>query len=338
MAIGKQSDFVIYQEEFFGGYSEALEQNSDVFNAASAGSVVLRPNRLKGQFNKESFIKNISGLISRRDVTSTADVTDIALTQGEFVGVKIHRKIGPVANTLDSWRAIGETPQAMSFALGAQIGKAVAVEMANTAMLCAVAGITNLGAGALHDASTNTPSAGDMTTQQTLNHYGLVKMLSKMGDASGNIVAWAMHSKPFFDLLGNALTDKLFEVAGVVVYSGNTGTLNRPVIVIDAPSPSLYVDTTTDYYNVLGLTSNALVIDESEAQEIVSETVTGKENLILRVQGEYAYSLNMKGMKWDTANGGATPNDAALGTATNWDAARTVDVIKGGPGVRGKFL
>lgn len=333
MAAGTQAGFVIYQDEFFGGYSEALEQNSNTFNEASNGSILLRPNRIIGQYEKESFIKNVSNLITRRNVASVAGVTDLGLTQGEFVGVKVHRKIGPVANTFDSWRAIGETPEAMSFALGSQIGKAASVEMANTAIAVALAAITALGAGAKHDAI-----AGGNTTMQTtstLNHYNLSRMLSKMGDASGNIVAWVMHSKSYFDLLGNALVEKLFEVAGVTVYQGTTGSMNRPVVVLDAPA--LLTAGTPDQYSVLGLVPGAVVIDESEEQSIVSDVVTGLENLLLRVQGEYAYNLKIKGMTWDVTTGGASPTDAALVTAGNWDTARTVDPIKGGPGVWGYF-
>ena len=54
---------------------------------------------------------------------------------------------------------------------------------------------------------------------------------------------------------------------------------------------------------------------------MVLDEVTGLENLVVRLQGEFAYNLGVKGFKWDTANGGANPSDAAVGTGTNWDAA-----------------
>jgi len=325
MAVGTKSNFVIYDEEFFGGFSEALEQNSDIFNDASQGAIQLRPNRLKGDFERESFVQNIANLITRRDVAATTDAADLAMAQDEFIGAKVNRKIGPVANTLDSWRKIGEDPQTMSFTLGQQVGKAASVDMANTAVRSLVAAITGLGAGALYDGTAGTPS-----------HTGLVQTLKNMGDAEGNVVAWVMHSKSYFDLMQQAITDKVFEVAGVTIYSGTVATLGRPTIVID--SSPLIVTGTPDQYNILGLTENACTVDESEAQEIVSDTVTGKENLILRVQGEYAYNLKIKGMKWDVTNGGANPDDTALGTSTNWDSVMAAaNGIKGGPGVRGLF-
>lgn len=329
MATGNQSNFVIYQEEFFGGFSESLEENTDIFNNASQGSIVLRPNRLKGQYNKESFMQNIAGLITSRDVTSSTAATDIAMTQDEFIGVKVHRKIGPVANTLDSWRAIGETPETMSYTLGVQVGKAAAVEMANSAVACGLGGITSLGATAVFDGQ------AVVTTKGTgaVNHQGLLSMLANMGDAQGSVVAWVMHSAQYFQLMGNAIADALFEVAGVTVYTGTVGSLNRPVVVVDSPS---LIDGVN--YSVLGLTTGAVVVDESEQQEIVSDTITGEENLKLRVQGEYAYNLNVKGMKWKLATG-ANPDATAVALSTNWVNVRAAaNGIKGGPGVRGKFL
>ncbi len=325
MAAGDKTDFVIYHEEFFGGYSEALEQNSNVFNAASANTIQMRPNRLKGDYEKESFIQNIGNLITRRNTDVTTAAADLPMTQDEFIGVKVNRKIGPVANTLDSWRKIGADPQTMSYTLGLQVGKAAAVDMCNTGIKALVAGLTGLGADALYDGTAGTPT-----------HTGLVNILSKMGDAEGQVVAWVMHSKSFFDLMKQAITDKVFEVAGVTIYSGTVASLGRPSIVVD--SPSLIATGTPDQYNILGLTQGACVIDESETQEIVSDTVTGLENLVLRVQGEYAYNLKIKGMKWDVTNGGANPDDTALALSTNWDSVlAAANGIKGGPGARGLF-
>ncbi|MNE45483.1 hypothetical protein D3C80_1397680 [compost metagenome] len=78
---------------------------------------------------------------------------------------------------------------------------------------------------------------------------------------------------------------------------------------------------TTDYMT-LGLTVDGLKVENTEEEELVIENVTGKENLITRLQGEFAYNMGVKGFKWDIGNGGANPNDATLGTGSNWDAVR----------------
>lgn len=308
MAIGKESDFKVYDEEFFGGMVEVLEQNANAFNAASANTIQLVPRRIAGHFEKESFVKLIAGLVGRRDITSTADVTDAALTQGELAGVKINRRIGPVANTLDSFKKISKDPSEMSFLLGQQTGSAVAVDYINTALSAVVAALSAI-------AALNYDGTGD--TPATLTHIKLVKGLSKMGDASGKVKAWVMHSKTYFDLVQQAITDKVFEVAGVVIMSGNVATLGKPTIVID--SPALITTGTPDTYSILGLVEMAAEVAESEERQIVSDLITGKENLVLRIQGEYAFNLKIKGFTWDITNGGKNPTDSALATSTNWD-------------------
>lgn len=325
MAIGKASDFKIYHEEFFGGYVEVLEQNADAFNGASANAIRLVPDRLRGDYEKESFIQSISALATRRDTTSTNTATDTPLTQGELVGVKLNRRIGPVANTFDSFKKIEQDPQALSFMLGQQIGKAVALEMINTALAALNAALTGQTA-LVYDATGQTAPNGP-----TITHTNMVSAMAKMGDASNRIVAWVMHSKNYFDLVKQAIADKVFEVAGVTIYSGNVATFNRPVVVIDSAN---LIDTvpTPDTYAVLGLVSDAAVLNESESRDIVSDVVTGLDNLVIRLQGEYAYNLKLKGMTWDVTNGGANPADAAIATATNWDKAATDD--KSLPGVR----
>lgn len=327
MAAGDKSDFVIYHEQFFGGYSEALEQESDLFNSQSENAIQLRPNRLKGDYEQESFITNIANLITRRDAESVAAATDLPMAQDEFIGVKVNRKIGPVAQTRDAFRKISRDPAEMSFLLGEQMGKAVAVEMANTAVNALTAAITAQNSGAM---------VYDATAVGTPTHGGLVTTLALMGDAAQNIVTWVMHSKSYFDLVQQAITDKVYEVAGVTIYTGNVATLGRPTIVID--SDALVEAGTTNQYRVMGLATNACVLDESEERDIVTDVVTGNENIIQRIQGEYAYNVRCKGAKWDVTNGGSNPDDTAIGTSTNWDDVLVAaNAGKGGPGVMGRF-
>lgn len=312
MAIGKVSDFVVYQEEFFGGATEVQEQNANGFNAASNGAIQLIGARQKGHYEKESFMKAISGIVSRRDITSTAVVTDLALTQGENVAVKINRKIGPVANTLDSFRKIASDPQEFSFILGQQWGKAMAVDMINTGIAGVAAALNNV-------AALKNDVTGAAT--KTMTHTHLVTTMAKMGDASNGITAFVMHSSPYFALMSQAIADKVFEVAGATIYAGTIATFNRPVIVLDAPA--LLIAGAPNTYNTLALVQGGVTVTESEQREVVSDLVTGLEQLVLRVQGEYAYSLGVKGFTWDVANGSSNPSDAAIATGSNWDQTAT---------------
>ena len=62
-----------------------------------------------------------------------------------------------------------------------------------------------------------------------------------------------------------------------------------------------------DYYT-LGLVDSAIVVENSEEQEIVLQDVTGLENLVIRIQGEYAYNLSLRGFTWDVGNGAVKPD------------------------------
>jgi hypothetical protein len=175
-----------------------------------------------------------------------------------------------------------------------------------------------------------TLAAGDGTA--TVTYSLLNTALSKFGDASGSIVAWVMNGKVFHDLVGDGLANiKTDNVAGGIVATGTTGTLGRPAFVTDADGLTMkdistgLVDTTS----VLGLTANALEIAETEAREIFSETIGGKENLRTRVQGESDVLITVKGY---TYGGTDNPTDAVLGASTSWaqsstDAKATAGVL-----------
>lgn len=313
MSAGTGADFKIYQNEYYGGMFESIAQNTAVFNGASAGCITLIGKEHRGDFTKESFLKDVANLITRRDTTSVAGVEDLKLTQGELVSVKIGRKIGPIAQTLDAWRKISKDPREMSFVIGKMVGEKKVQDYLNTALLSAVPALAaqvNL----LHDYS----GTGKIT------HTEIVNGMAKFGDQSARVKAFVMHSKVYFDLIKQSLADKIVEVAGVTIYQGNVATFNRPVIVTDS---SALLDTVPnpDVYFSLGLVDGAINVEESEGEEIESQIVTGLENLVFRIQGEHSFTLGIKGFTWDTAAGGANPTDAALATATNWDKALTND-------------
>lgn len=316
MAIGKASDFKVYEPEFYGGMTEAVAQFTAAFNGASQNAIRLVARELKGHYEKESFLEDISGLITRRDITAVTTATDTAMTQDEFVSVKINRKIGPVAQTIDAWRKIGADAREMSFKLGQMIGERQMKDYLNTGLI---------GVEAALEGQTALVTDKTGASPDTLTHGHLVSALAKMGDNAGAVVAWVMHSKPYFDLVGQAITDKIFGVANVTIIGGNVATLGRPTIITDAPALTDANGSAADSYNVLGLVAGGLTVTESEGREIVSEVVTGLENLVLRVQGEYAFNVGCKGFKWDVTNGGANPSDSTLGTTTNWDKAATSD-------------
>lgn len=315
MAVGTKADFKIYDEQYFGGQYERVQQTLDVFNSASAGAIRLESTLVKGEFEKRSFMQFIAGLIARRDPTSTAGVASSKLTQGELVGVKLNRRIGPTEQTLDSWKKISEDPKLMSFYLGKFVAEQKLQEMVNTAIRVIEAALQG--------------QAGlNFVSGATATHTSLVNGMALRGDRAQDIVCWVMHSKPYYDLVKQAITDKIFGVANVAIYAGTVATLGKPTIVID--SPALVDAGAPNTYNTLGLVPGAVTVKESELETVVLDgPLTGFENLTYRLQGEYAYNVEALGFKYDTAQG-ANPNDAVLGTAATWVKAATDDKALGG--------
>jgi hypothetical protein len=138
-----------------------------------------------------------------------------------------------------------------------------------------------------------------------------------------------MHSVSYYKLIKNQITDKVTGIADVVVYGGSPGTLGRVVYVTDSPELVIAdgVSLGVDSYRVLGLTEDALTLNQSEDMTVVTETVTGLENLGVRLQGEYAFTARIKGFSYV---GVANPTDAILKTGASWDFV--MDDIKAGPG------
>lgn len=321
MSIGTQSDFVIYNAQFWGGVVETLQQNTEAFNAASQNAVRLVTRSILGEYERESFLKSTASLISRRDITATTPVGDNKLTAGELIGVKVNRRLGPVTQSRDAFRKIGVSPEEFSFMLGQQSGPAIAIDYINLAVGSVRAAIQN-------QAALQYNATAD--TLKTLNHTAMVGGMAKFGDRAARIVCWVMHSKNYFDLMAQQIADKLYEVAGATVYAGTIATFGKPVVVLD--SPNLFTTgSTATTYDVLGLVENAVEVAESEERDIISQPVTGLENLVDRIQGEYAFNLRVKGCAYDTTQG-VNPLDATLLTAATW--VKSVADNKEMPGIR----
>jgi hypothetical protein len=312
MTASTKDTFEIYQDQFHSGYTETLVQETNIFNEASRGAIRLVTQAKLGDFAKESFFQTISGLVSRRDISSVSAAGDLDLTSDEIASVKINRKIGPVLKTLDALRKIGSSEAELSFVLGQQFAKAVAVDMVNSAIRALVAALSQNSA-LLYDYS----GTGKMTHTVLSNGKG------KFGDAMGKIACWVMYSKVYTDLEVQALSDKITNVADVLITQGTLATLGLPTIITD--SAPLKVAGTPDHYNTLGLVPGAAVVTESEERRIVTQMVTGLENLAVRLQGELAYNLGVKGYTYDYADGGANPVDADVATAAHWDKVAADD-------------
>lgn len=314
---------LIYPELVHSGMSETLVQNTDAFNAASRNAIRLVTARKRGDFAQESFFKNVSNIVQRRIVSSTSPenqpVTPNPVPMDEFISVKLNRRIGPIDQTFDSFRKLGDNVdlEVLSFLLGGQIAKAVQVDQLDAGLIALVAALTNQAAVTIDVGPGASP-------QQTIDTNTLVDGLATFGDAAGRISMWVMHSKVYFDLVKQQITANIDGISNFNVAEATPVTLNRPVLVTDSaalvnPAAGFSPNTQGNQYITLGLTENAVVLEDSEEEMMYTDVITGNENIVARLQGEFAYNVGLKGFRYDPANGGINPDDTALGTGTNWD-------------------
>lgn len=322
---GRLPEGIIYPELIHGGLVETLVQNTDAFNAASNNTIRLVNQRRRGDFAQESFFKNVSSIVNRRINESgspeNAPVTSQPVPMDEFISVKLNRRVGPIDQTLDSFRKLGNDAdlEILSRLLGEQIAKAIQIDQLDTALRALVAGITNIAGLTVDRGPANSP-------QTTLNTDSLVDGLATFGDAGANVVMWVMHSKPFYDLVKDQIGLNIDGISNFNIATASPVTLNRPVLITD--SASLVAGEVTsplqspeeNQYTTLGLVAEAAVLEDSEEESLMGDLITGKENLVVRLQGEFAYNVKLKGFAWDVANGGVNPTNAAIATGSNWDS------------------
>lgn len=311
MSYGTETNFVIYPEQFFGGMVETLQQNAEAFNDASGNSVRLFARPMLGDYEKESFIKSTSGLINHRSPTNASAVADNNLAQLDITSVKVNKRIGPVAETLDAFKKIAVDPMEFSLILGQQVGAGLAIQFLNSGLAAVRAAIASQGATLQYN---NTGQ-----TIPTATHTALVSGMQLFGDRAERIKAWVMHSATYFELMKQSIADKVFQVASATIYQGTVATLGKPVIISD--SPMLLNGSTASnatQYDILGLVEDAVQVIESEDRNIVSQLVTGQDNLVMRIQGELAYNVKVAGTTYSLTNGGLNPTDYVLSQPGNW--------------------
>lgn len=313
--------FVIYEDEFYSGMYEVVQQNSQVFNQASSGTMNIVPREHIGDFSKEAFFTEEDNVVTRRDITVNTDGAATELDSDEVIGMKLYRRFQWEKKLTDIQR-IGWTPQEYSFVVGQQTAEYKMREMLNTSLL----GLTTCLAKSTDnyiDISADSPS--------TLNYDSMPTLFQKFGDRAGRLRHFVGHSKPLFDLMGDSFSTQTDNVAGFALNTGQYPLLGRSLAVTDSSNLIVTdgVSSGVDAYRTLALQEGALIIEESEPEEVVQEVVTGKENLIVRTQGEFGYTLKIKGFKYNDT--GANPNDSALGTAGNWTQVATD--TKNTPGV-----
>lgn len=305
--------FIIYEDELYSGMYEVEAQNTELFNAASSNTMNIIPREHIGDFSKEAFFTNTADAVTRRDITSGSAGAATDLSSDELIGVKLYRRY-QFDKKLTDIKRIGYTEQEYSFIVGQQIAKAKMKDMLNSGLLSLSTALGKQVANYL-DITSDSPN--------TLNYDSIPALLAKFGDRSPALRHVVGHSKPIHDLLGDALTVTVENVAGTSINQGSIPSMGKGLSMTDSSDLIVTdgVSTGVNAYKTMFLQQDALRIEQSEAETVSGGEVDGFENLLVRVQGEYAITVKVKGFEYSDA--GVNPADGALGTAGNWAKVAT---------------
>lgn len=301
------SDMKVYNDDIVGTTIELLGQKTDQFNAASGGAIVLSTAAWRGDFSRESFFNQIASAKRRVDrYAAIATQAATALTQGEHVGVKVAGGFGPVLFEPAQMTWLNEDPASAIRAISEGFSDALLADQLNTAVGSAVAAVSGQ-AALVNDVS----ATGGLTLNVLNNSH------AKFGDQSQLLVTDVMTGAAWHKLIDKALTNssQLFASGNVMVVD----ILGKRYVISDIPA--LYEAGTKNKSKVLSVVANGIIVDN--ASDIISNVDTSNGNTRIQTtwQADYTFGLKLKGYSWDVANGGKSPLDAELFTATNWDKA-----------------
>lgn len=305
------SDLQVFSDWTYSTFTETLTQQIDLFNAASGGSLVLQSAANTGDYTETAFWKNMSGLVRRRDVYGNAAVTAITLEHLLDTSVKVASATPPVNIPPSQMTWIQRNPEEQGAVIGQQLAAAALADMLNM-------GITVTRTALAQTPEVNYDGTGD--TVGTMNPKQLNKGSRLFGDQYRSIGVWVMHSTPLHDFYDNALgnAENLFKYETVAV---TRDVMGRLFVVTD--SPGLVTEGAVDNYHTLGLTAGAVLVEQNGDFDDNIETTNGKENIDRSYQAEWTQQVGVKGYAWDKITGGASPSDAALASAANWDQYST---------------
>ncbi len=308
MATTVNSDVIIYDEQVQTAYLERIQDVTDIFNASSNGAIILRSEAIEGDFDRAAFYE-LQGSLSHRDVNSTAAPVGSKIGMDEMVGVKTPWKYGPYEATEESFKRRNRSPEEFSQLIGQDMAQATLQYMIRTAF-------GSLSAAILSNANMHVNGSWATDGKKVLT-----KGMRKMGDRFNRIALFAMDSTVYFDLVDQAIVNKVYEEAGFVIYGGMPGTMGIPVLVSDMIPDDM----------IFALQAGAVEIVESQAPGVRNYDINDQENLAKGYRGEGAFNVELLGYSWDDGDGApANPTLAQLSTGANWRKYATSDKATAG--------
>ncbi|WP_392559783.1 major capsid protein [Orbus mooreae] len=296
----------IFQQQVSTAATELVAQSVQEFNAASGGALVLGSGDHIGDYVEQTSWQLLGGLAQRRNAYGSGTLTPQELGQLLDRMVKIDGRIGPISVTPTMMKRLGKDVSEASAVVAAQSAEAMIQDYLNTTGSALKAAI-----------STNTDAVTDLSEATVVppSLRGLNKGAKPFGDAYSRLVTWLMDGATFNDFIDETLTNanRLFQIGNISIMQDGMG---RRFVVSDIPALS-----DGDLQHVLGLTVGAAAVTTSPLI-MKAQDVLGQENVKALMQGEYDFTLGIRGYQW-SKNNIKSPTNAQISTAANWSQIAT---------------
>jgi len=311
------AELKVYNEFLYTATTEILDQQINLFNEASQGTITLRSSAHLGDFSDTVFYAKIADLVRRRNVYTQGNINTKTFEHLVDTSVKVAAGTPQIEMQPSQWTWIQRNPEEAAAVLAQQLAPDMLADMLNTALGACVSALAS-------QPKVYTDVTGSAVAEDKLMNLGnLVRAAGKFGDRQNAIRVWVMHSGPLTTMYLNAVNNlqRLFVFGTVNIYSDGFG---RVFIVTDSPSlMNTTVGGDIDAYYTLGLSTQAIYVGQNNDWDTASEEKTGRENILRYWQAEWTYNLGIQGFAWDKVTGGKSPNDAAIMASANWDRTAT---------------
>lgn len=306
------SDLAVFSEQLWTTVTEILDQEVDLFNQATMGTIVLTSRPIPGDYSERAFFQYVSGLVRRRNPYGTGSIGTKTLKQVIETVVKVAAGTPVLDFDRAAFNWLRQNPAKAAAVWSRQLAPQVMADQLNVAIISLKAAMSGVGSDVVKDVTSG--------TDKKASYANLIDTAALFGDRHGDIRCWIMHSTPWFDQIKNNLTNSnaLFSYGTIAV---TADPLGKPMIVND--NPALVTAGSPATYWTLGLTEGAAVVENNNDFFANEQIRNGDENIQVTYQAEWSFNVGLKGFTWDKATGGKAPSNASLGTSANWDQIAT---------------
>ncbi|EOY4307121.1 major capsid protein [Proteus mirabilis] len=292
----------IFQKQVSLAATELVAQAVRQFNEASGGALVIGDGDHIGDYIEQTSWQLLGGLAQRRNAYGSGNLTPQELGQILDRMIKIDGRIGPVSVTPTMMKRLGKDVSEAAAVVAAQSAEAMLQDYLNTT-------------GAALKAAISGNKTAVTVGGETPSLRGLNKATRPFGDAYSRIVAWLMDGATFNDFMDETLTNanNLFQIGNVAIKQDNLG---RRFVISDIP-----VLSDADKQHSLGLVTGAAAVQTSPLI-MKAQDVLGQENIKALMQGEYDFTIGLRGYQW-SKDSIKSPTNEQIAAVANWKQIAT---------------